>query len=419
MRKRISLAMAAVMAVSMGTAGSVTALADDVTITIFNSKTEIQSQLEEMAEEYSDKTGVTPEIYYSNDTVLAHLSPRYAANEPYTMAMVGENDLHSLLDYTVDLSDQEWVKDTDYAATVDGAVYAFPLCIEARGLIYNADAIEAITGETFNPDDYKTLDAFKGLLDTLVEGGMEAPTGIMKEDWSLGAHYLAEVYETHDDVDAFISSLQDGSAKLIDDEKFNSLMDTFDVLMQYNYAADSAVSAEREVTEQMLAEGDIAFMFGGNWDWAVLSEYDCSENMSIMPLPQNTDDGTNEKLVGGASKYFYIDSSDNTTDEERQAAKDFLNWLVYDEEGQDFLVNDCALIPAFSNVTLDVKDPLGASVKKYMDEGRMISDYKWFEDEHYTICGASFQKYLAGAIDREGFAEEIENYWKTAEVVAH
>lgn len=101
-----------------------------------------------------------------------------------------------------------------------------------------------------------------------------------------------------------------------------------------NYAKSSAISAEREVTEQKLAEGEIAFMFGGNWDWSVLNQYDYTENMGLMPVPQNTDDGSNEKLVGGGSKYFFIDSSDNTSDEQRQAAKDFLNWLAEDKAGQ-------------------------------------------------------------------------------------
>ena len=69
--------------------------------------------------------------------------------------------------------------ETDYAIGVDGQIKGFPTCLEARGVIYNADAIEAITGETFNPDDYKTLDSFKELLEKLKEGGMETPTGIM------------------------------------------------------------------------------------------------------------------------------------------------------------------------------------------------------------------------------------------------
>ncbi|MCD7820298.1 MAG: ABC transporter substrate-binding protein [Lachnospiraceae bacterium] len=420
MKRKVSIALAAAMTMSM-VGGAVPALADDtVSITIFNSKSEIQSQLEEKAAEYSEETGVEIEVYYSSDTVAAHLATKYASGDPYTISMVDAKDVYSLAEeYAIDLCDEDWVEDTEYEIAIDGVVYGFPVCIEARGVIYNADAIEAITGETFDPSQYTTLDAFTELLETLAAGGMETPVGIMKEDWSLGAHFLAEVYEQQEDPEAFIASLQEGTADLINNEKFNSLMDTFDVLMQYNYSASSAIAAEREVTEMYLAEGDIAFMFGGNWDWSVLNAYDYTENMGIMPVPQNTDDGTNEQLVGGGSKYFFIDSSENTSEEQVQAAKDFLNWLVYDEDGQSFLVDDCALVPAYSNITLDVADPLGQSVKEYADAGLLIDNYNYLPDDHYSILGASFQKYLAGQIDREGFAAEIESYWTTAEVIEH
>ena len=138
-----------------------------------------------------------------------------------------------------------------------------------------------------------------------------------------------------------------------------------------------------------------------------------------MPVPQNTEDGTNEKLVGGGSKYFFIDNSDNTSEEQQQAAKDFLNWLVYDEAGQSFIATDCALVPAFSNNAIEVSDPLGKSVKKYADEGALIPNYDYAPDDHFSICGASFQKYLAGQIDRAGFATEIEDYWKATTPVEH
>lgn len=331
MKKSVSFVMAALMAASLATTGSMTVLADgDVTITVFNSKTEIESQLEEAAAQYSEEKGVNVEIYYSNDPVTAHMATRYASNDPYTLSMVDAKDIYSMgEEHAVDLSDQDWVKDTTQAISVNDKVYGFPLCVEARGIIYNADAIKNITGEDFDPSKYQTLDSFKELLDQLVAGGMESPTGIMKEDWSLGAHFLGEVFEEQDDTDAYLAQLQAGEGDLINNEKFNSLMDTFDVLMEYNYAKDSAIAAEREVTEQKLAEGEIAFMFGGNWDWSVINAYDYTENMGMMPVPQNTDDGTNTKLVGGGSKFFFIDNSDATSDEQRQAAKDFLNWLVY------------------------------------------------------------------------------------------
>lgn len=418
MRRKSTLAITLAAAMA---ATAVPAMADDkVSITIFNSKMEVQSQFEEMAEKYAEDNGINIEVYYSNDTVAAHLATKYSSGDPYTLAMVDAKDVYSLAkDHAIDMSDQEWVKNTNYAIGIDDQINGFPMSVEARGLIYNADAIEAITGETFNPEDYKTLDSFKELIEQLKEGGMETPTGIMKEDWSLGGHFLSQVSEEQPDVEEFITKLHEGEADLINNEKFNSLMDFFDVMKENNYAKDSAIAAEREVTEMMLAEGEIAFMYGGNWDWSVINAYDYTENMGMMPIPQNTDDGTNEKLVGGGSKYFMIDSSDTTTDEQRQAALDFLEWLADSEEGQKFITEDCALVPAFTNNENEVADPLGKSVKKYADEGAMIDNYNYMPDDHISLCGAIFQKYLAGQMDRAEFATEIEDYWKSTDVVEH
>ena len=418
MKKIIALVMALTMVFALAACGGSGTASDPdaVTITIFNSKMEIQSQMEEMAAQYSEEKGVNVEVYYSNDTVAAHMATRYASNEPYTISMVDAKDIYSLaVDHGIDLSGEPWVENTTQAISVDGKVLGFPVCVEARGIIYNADAIKNVTGKDFDPATIKTTEDFQAIVDELIAGGMENPTGVMKEDWSLAGHFLAEVYEQREDPDGFVSALKDGSASLIDDAKFNEMMDTFDVLKNNNYAKDAAISAEREVTEQKLAEGEIAFMFGGNWDWSVIAAYDYTENLGMMPVPNDSNDGTNEKLVGGGSKYFFIDSSEQTSDAQREAAKDFLNWLVMDEEGQDFLVNSCALVPAYSNITLPVSDPLGASVKAYADAGALVDNYNYLPDDHYSICGASFQKYLAGQIDRAGLAEEITAYWATVE----
>lgn len=430
-KKILAMTLAAVMAVSLAACGGGKdgsgdsgngggASGDGVNITIFNSKIEVQEQFEEMAKEYSEKTGVGVEVYYSNDTVAAHMATRYSANDPYTLSMVDAKDVYSLAaEHAVDLSDQDWVSKTDYAISLDDKVVGFPVCIEARGLIYNADAIKNITGKDFNPEDYKTTEEFAALLEELVAGGMAAPTAVMKEDWSLAGHFLSETYEEQPEVEEFVQALYKGEADLANNSKWNAKMDTFDLLLKYNYAADSPVAAEREVSEQKLAEGEVAFMFGGNWDWSMINAYEYSENMGMMPLPQTTTDGTNEKLVGGGSKYFFIDSSDNTTDEQRQAAKDFLNWLVSDAEGNAFLTEKCNLVPAYSNIDAQSLDPLSLSVKKYADEGKLIANYDYLPDDHFSKCGASFQKYMAGQVDRAGLAAEIESYWSSTTPVEH
>ncbi len=422
MKKRIiAIALAALMIFALaacgGSASGTGSAGSSEVLTIFNSKMEIQSQMEEMAKKYSEEKGIPVEVYYSSDTVAAHMSTKYASKDPYVLSMVDAKDIYSLgPEHAVDLSGEKWVGDTTQAISVDGKVLGFPVCVEARGILYNGDAIKAATGKDFDPATIKTTADFQALIDEIVAGGMALPVGLQKEDWSLGAHFLQEVYELHEDPDAFIAGIKDGSIKLIDDPVFNALMDTFDVLKAYNYAKDAPISAEREVTEMMLAEGNLCFKFGGNWDWSNMVDTDYTEHLGMMPVPSDLA-GYNEKLVGGGSKYFFIDNT--VSAEQQQAAKDFLNWLVYDAEGQDFLVNTCALVPAFSNITLPVSDPLGSSVKAFADKGALVGNYNYAPDDHYAKCGASFQKYLAGQTDRAGLADEITAYWATAEVGAH
>lgn len=423
MKKKLFALVLAVAMVAVLTAcgGGSSSSSDDTLVTIFNSKSEIQGQFEEMAQEYSDShDGVTVEVYYSNDTVAAHLASKYASKEPYTLSMVDAKDVYSLAEeHAVDLSDQEWVANTNAAISVNDKVVGFPVCVEARGIMYNADAIKSVTGKDFDPESIKTTEDFKALLDELVKGGMETPTGVMKEDWSLAGHFLAQVYEEQPDVGAFIDDLYAGKADVAGNERFNSLYDSFDLLKDYNIAKSSPISAERETLEQKLAEGEIAFMFGGNWDWSLIKDFNPEANLGMMPVPQSTSDDFNSKLVGGGSKYFFIDSSANTSEEQVQAAKDFLNWLTMDPEGNAFLTEKCALVPAYSNIDASSLDPLSKSVKAYADAGALVDNFNYLPDDHYSVVGAVAQKYLAGEIDRAAFAKEIAGYWASTEPVAH
>ncbi len=109
----------------------------DVSITIFNSKSEIQEYLEDAAETYGKENHVNIEVYFSYDTVAAHLAAKYAANDPYTMAMTDAKDIYTLgAQFGYDMSNQAWVEDTDFEISVDGKALGFPVCIEARGLLY-------------------------------------------------------------------------------------------------------------------------------------------------------------------------------------------------------------------------------------------------------------------------------------------
>ena len=138
-----------------------------------------------------------------------------------------------------------------------------------------------------------------------------------------------------------------------------------------------------------------------------------------MPVPQNLQDDYTGKIVGGGSKFFYIDNSDKTTEEQQQAAKDFLNWLVTSDEGKTLISETCAMVSPFKSNTVPCANDIGAIVKQYVDAGNMVDNYNYDPDDHYSVLGASMQKYLADEIDRAGLAKEIQDYWANVAPVEH
>ena len=433
MNKKIgSFLLAGVMALGLvacstpnegtGSSGESSESGEKVRISILNSKSEIQPQFEEMAEKYGKEHNIEFEILVTGvDSPSQEISRRYASGEAPTLFMGDVQDIFMLEDKTLDLSDEKWTEISgakEYGVVNDeGKVIAFPLCIEARGLMYNKTAIEKITGESFDPESIDTMDQLAELLDKLVAGGMETPVALNMEDWSLGGHYLTSAYEQVgkdvDDATKFIDELKAGEVNLAENARFNSLMDTFDLLAKYNMNKQDPIAADYDRNAIALAEGEVGFWFNGNWAWAEMKDAASDEfEYGIMPIPQNnTENGVADKLTGSASKRIMIDT-EFSSEAERKAALEWLNWLVYDEEGQKFIVEDCQLVPAFSNNQLEVNNPLSASVQKYAQNNALIDGYPFYPGDHWKEMGAEFQKYLAGNTDRNEFAKAIEAYWQ-------
>ena len=166
-------------------AASTNTSTDGVKITILNTKSEIQTQWEELAQEYKELTGVDVEVSVTvGDSPSQDITKRYASGEVPTIFMGDIQDIIMLDEYALDLSGEDWAKDggSDYGCNYNGRLIGFPFCIEARGLMYNKTAIEAATGEAFDPTAVKSLDDFTALLDKLVAGGMETPVALNMED---------------------------------------------------------------------------------------------------------------------------------------------------------------------------------------------------------------------------------------------
>lgn len=394
-----------------------------ITITILNTRSEFQEPLETMAKRYFRSTGVELDVVYSGEPLLQHLEQQYDAAMPYTIAMADASTIYNLYDlehsYIADLAREDWASDTRYALTFRDVVLGFPIRFEGMGILYNADAVLEVTGQNFDPASVNDLDAFKVLLKQLAQKGMKKPCGIQRENASLVGDYLMQVFAEQLDPDVFVDTLYAGEADMLNNTKFNSIMDLFDVLKEYNYAGSTPSSADRQTTLEKLGEGEIAFCFGTNSDWRFINASEYTEHIGIMPLPQDTFDGANERLVGGVSDFFFVDGSDFTDSEERQAALDFLNWLVYDVEGNAFLMDDCGILPAFDGMTGSWMDPLNTDVKDFMTRNMIIASYMDLPADHDYVIGEGMLKYLTGVLTREELVEGIQTYWEKLAVPPH
>lgn len=103
------------------------------------------------------------------------------------------------------------------------------------------------------------------------------------------------------------------------------------------------------------------------------------------------------------------------SDKELAAAKEFLNWIVYSELGQQMLVKTCNIIPPFQNNPYEPGDPLSRDIYTKVHEDGAFNASAIVPNDHWAVLGAAMQKYLADRSDRQELIESIKAYWKEQE----
>ncbi|WP_337035447.1 ABC transporter substrate-binding protein [Paenibacillus illinoisensis] len=405
-----------------GTEASTTS-GDQVKITLLNSKSEINSQLEQAAKDFqTENPDISLEIIPvgSGQSPFEKASALYASGNPTTMMMLDTGDVEKFKDRVLDLTSEKWMKDavenSTTATTFDGKNYAFPFSIEGYGFIYNQQVLDQAVGGTFDPNSIQTIDQLEDLFKKITAIG-KSPLIISPMDWSLGAHYLALAYggqsPDRTKVDQFITDLKAGKVDLASNAVFNGLMDTFDLMKTNNIDKASPLSGTYERGPEVLGKGEVGIWFQGNWAWPQIHSFDTANGQyGFLPVPvsNNSEDFGNTQISAAVSKRMLIDK-EKSTPAQQEAAKKFLDWMVYQDKGQDFLVNQASVIPAFSNITLKPADPLGKSIGEYIKAGKIEESMSTLPADHWSKLGASMQKYLADVIDRQGLAQEIQAYW--------
>ncbi len=395
---------------------------DGTSITLLNSKAEIQVALEKMAAEFEGKSGVHVEVMpvTDGDSPYTKVVSMYNSGSAPTLSILDTTDVIALAEEKAeDLTGEAWTEQAEgYLTEIDGKVYSFPLCIEGRGLIYHKAVIEEALGEEFDPDTVETQKDFVELLDRLVAGGIEKPVSMAKEDWSLGAHHLQYIYETYDGTSEgaqeIIQSIKDGKIDLKSYDRLTEFLDMFDVLKKYNVAKGDPLGADYDEMAIDLVDGKTAIWFNGNWAWPNLEEAgaEAEDEYGFLPYFLNNDskDFANQKIQGSPSKQIMLDGQ-LAADDQKAAAKEFLNWIVFSEIGQQMLVKTCSIIPPFQNNPYEPDDPLSCDIYEKVHEDKAFNASAIVPNDHWAVLGSAMQKYLAGRSDREELTESIQEYW--------
>ncbi len=394
-----------------------------VKIAFLNSKGEIQAQLENMAKSFNeDYPNITVEIMPCpvGQSPTEILTTMYAANNTPAIVMLDPADVAAFKDKASDLSDEKWVSDAMPGSLdtlkADDKLIGFPFAVEGWGLIYNKAVLDeaGVDASAINTTS-ELEDAFKK-----IEASGKKGVVITSADWSLGAHLFTTAYsgqaDNMSDIKAFLNGLAGGSTQIKDNAVVNGLLDTFDVMKKYNIAKSDPLSATYETNPEVIGSEKVGFWFMGNWAWSPIKDF-AGDNTAFgfipVPVSNNEADYGNNHMPAATTKALILDTAVNSK-EQQEAAKTFLNWIVYEAKGQKGLVEECSIIPAFTNITLEINDPLGKSIQSYIKDGK-TSIGVMLSNKHWGDVGAAMQKYLGDYSTREELFAEITTYWTSGD----
>lgn len=397
-------------------------------VDIFQFKVEIAKELENAAADYMaahPNVKVNIQTVGGGDDYGAALKAKFqSGSEPDIYNVGGPQDIEDWMGKLEDLSGEPWV---DLAlegilsgATVDDKVYALPFNIEGYGFVYNK-AIFADAGiDAMAIKDFASLEEAVKMLDKKIKAGeLEDKYPLLeavfdypaKETWVTGLHASNAAISQE-----LTSSLDSFAAKTFEfkyNEAYKALID-----IQSDYSPSSmkkgnlnAVDYATQVDEGIAIER-VAIIQQGNWVYGGVNAIDetVASNLGFLPFPVK---GVKEDSIPvGVPMHWAVNS--NSSDSDKAAAKDFLNWLYTSDAGKDYVVNKFFFIPPLKGYEgFEPKDPLGQDITRFANEGRTMP---WVFMGYPTgwgmeVLGTEIQKYLAGDVTWDEVVETSVEKW--------
>jgi raffinose/stachyose/melibiose transport system substrate-binding protein len=377
-------------------------------ITLMQNKPEIDAALKAYAAIWSKATGVSVTIKSvggSSGTSLGQqLRADYAAGDmPDIFVIAGIEDYKEWEKIILDLSSEKWVPRTSVAFKVGSKIYGFPVAVEGWGMAYNADVL-AKAG--VDPKTLVNYDGYKKAFEKI--DGMKSSLGL-KSVVSMAAAIDMGWVTAHHNFNSLLSNgLSYGDLSVVnnllagkvDATRLNEYADWVELLFKY---ADKAVLTTGNYDAQVgaFASGKAAFLHQGNWVDPNLKDAKVTFKTAFAPH------GSMKKATDGifvaAPSFYVIDKESKNI----AAAKKFLEDMVFTPAGQNFMVVEAGMIPAYSNVTLKPTGQLSMSVQAWTAAGKVYSwsQYYFSGDFRDKTLAPIYNQFANGSITKAKFVE--------------
>lgn len=386
---------------------------EKVTVKVMQFKTEISDQMNEMAADYMKEH---PDVDLQIESVISDeyetvLKTRFASGEaPDIFNNEGHQKMAIWLENMEDLSDQPWVADmipdTKEGISTDGAVYGLPLYLESYSFLYNKDLFEQ-AGITETPT---TLTGLREVMEKLKAAGISV-LAVNGSEWYPNGTFLANIPAAlQEDPNDFIKQLNEGTATIPENPLYQDWTNLVELMREYAYPDPMSIDFSGVVTE--FASGNVAMILGVNGYQTMIDEINPDFNLGMMPMPVNDDSALNDRIFASASTYWCVNK--NSSDQSKEAAKEFLNWLVTSETGKKYITEDFQFIPGLASIEINEEavGQTGTETERYIEDGK-ISGWQWmkYPDGTTVEFGSIIQKYYAGEIGKEEMLTEFQEAW--------
>ena len=315
-----------------------------------NFKPEQDAQWQELAEIYTEETGVPVTVVTAaSNTYEQTLTSEMAKDVPPTLFHInGLNGLLNWKDFCYDLTGSDILGELSsdsYALTEGDATLAVAMAVESYGLIVNKTLL-AEAGYTV--EDIQSFDDLKAVAEDITARSSElgfaafSSAGMdSSSDWRFQTH-LANLPIYFEYEDKGVTSTDAIEGTYLDNYKA-----IFDLYIN-NSTCEPAVlsSMTGDDSRNEFLAGEAVFFQNGSWEYANLvgDGLFTDNDLAMIPIYIGAGDEANQGLCTGTENYWAVNASADP--EDIQATLDFMYWCVTSETGTNAMCGGEGAMPS-------------------------------------------------------------------------